>query len=587
MPLFNNNRKAQRGAGDRTAAEREQARAERELHRAQRLGDAADSPPPAPTTDDTAQTDGREPRLPLENPDTASGPPALDPATPDSTAHTADAAEVHIDHPVMPVSEEITVPFQAAAEEPPVEDWMASSSSEEPDTHPGVLESLEQHTPDSGPVAERHDAEEIVVAPPQDAAIDPDPVEFSVPVKLPPPPPAPERLPPLPSGNRRRGKHRDPLLERRAKRVREHRKAPHPAGGRITWARATALLGLVVAIALIVFLVLLLQPLHGSGHGKVIVNIPARSSSSKIGSILQRDGVVSSGFFFELRAFLDGKRSDLHSGSFQLEKDMSYGAAISALSKPPPPKIPVKVLIPEGENRRQIADIARADGLTGSYLTASVHSPLLDPAHYGAPHGTPDLEGFLFPATYDMNAGTPVSKLVAEQLIAFGENFGRDEITAAHALHVTPYQVLIVASMVEREAQIAGDRPKIAAVIYNRLRLGMPLGIDASIYYAVELQKKIATYTGELTESQLHSDSPYNTRTHTGLPPTPISNPGLASIEAAAHPAHVTYLYYVAGADGCGEQVFSTTAAKFEADAAAYHEAVRKNGGKPPVCKHH
>jgi len=115
----------------------------------------------------------------------------------------------------------------------------------------------------------------------------------------------------------------------------------------------------------------------------------------------------------------------------------------------------------------------------------------------------------------------------------------------------------------------------------------MPLGIDATIYYAVELQKKVATYTGELTESDLHIDSPYNTRTHTGLPPTPISNPGLASINAAAHPANVPYLYYVAGADGCGEQVFSTTAAEFETDAAAYHEAVRKNGGKPPVCKRH
>ena len=93
--------------------------------------------------------------------------------------------------------------------------------------------------------------------------------------------------------------------------------------------------------------------------------------------------------------------------------------------------------------------------------------------------------------------------------------------------------------MIEREAQTEHDRPLIAAVIYNRLREGIPLGIDATIYYAVELQKGIATYTGELTESQLKIDSPYNTRTHKGLPPTPISNPGEASIDAAAHPAHV------------------------------------------------
>jgi UPF0755 protein len=245
----------------------------------------------------------------------------------------------------------------------------------------------------------------------------------------------------------------------------------------------------------------------------------------------------------------------------------------------------VRVLIPEGETRLQIAQLAKADGLIGSYRKASERSPLLNPATYGAPKDTRDLEGFLFPATYDMIAGAPVSRLVAEQLTAFQERFGPDDVHRAHALHVTPYQLLTVASMVEREAQLPGDRPKIAAVIYNRLRAGMPLGIDATIYYAVEEAQGIATDTHELTESQLHIDSPYNTRTHRGLPPTPISNPGMASIEAAAHPAHVPYLYYVAGADGCGEQVFSTSYAQFEVDAAAYDAAVKKNGGKPPVCK--
>jgi cell division protein YceG involved in septum cleavage len=252
---------------------------------------------------------------------------------------------------------------------------------------------------------------------------------------------------------------------------------------------------------------------------------------------------------------------------------------------PPAPPPVVKVLIAEGKTRVQIAQIVAADGLKGSYRAASRKSPLLDPAVYGAPRGTPDLEGFLFPATYDMNPGAPVNRLVEEQLIAFRENFGASVFSRARALHVTPYQLLIVASMVEREARAPGDRPKIAAVIYNRLARGMPLGIDASIYYAVELGDGIATYTHELTEAQLHIDSPYNTRTHVGLPPTPISNPGTASMQAAAHPAHVPYLYYVAGADGCGEQVFSTTFAQFERDAAAYDAAVKRNGGKPPVCK--
>jgi cell division protein YceG involved in septum cleavage len=257
-------------------------------------------------------------------------------------------------------------------------------------------------------------------------------------------------------------------------------------------------------------------------------------------------------------------------------------------SSPPKAVAPapvVKVVVPEGKTRLQIAQIAAAAGLTGSYRADSRHSALLDPAHYGAPPGTDVLEGFLFPATYDMDPGANVSRLVDEQLLAFQERFGASEISSARRLHVTPYQLLIVASMVEREALIAHDRPLIAAVIYNRLRQGMPLGIDATIYYAVELETGIATYTHELTTAQLHIESPYNTRTHTGLPPTPISNPGMASIEAAAHPARVPYLYYVAGADGCGEQVFSTTFAQFERNAAAYQAAVAGNGGHPPTCK--
>jgi UPF0755 protein len=259
-------------------------------------------------------------------------------------------------------------------------------------------------------------------------------------------------------------------------------------------------------------------------------------------------------------------------------------------SKPPPPPVArpvVRITIPEGETRPQIASIAKAKGLTGSYLAATgrssidVRSPLLDPVRYGAPRGTPNLEGFLFPATYELYAGSPVSKLVAEQLYALEENFGAAEVRSAHALHITPYQLLIVASMVEREALLERDRPRVAAVIYNRLRLGMALGIDSTIRYALH------DYTEPLTEAQLHSDSPYNTRTHTGLPPTPISNPGVASIEAAAHPAHVPYLYYVNGADGCGELVFSTAYAQFERNSAAYQEALNRNGGRVPTCRRH
>ncbi len=246
--------------------------------------------------------------------------------------------------------------------------------------------------------------------------------------------------------------------------------------------------------------------------------------------------------------------------------------------KPPPPLAIVKLTIPEGFTRSQIAALARADGLKGSYLVASKRSSQLDPARYGAPATTPNLEGFLFPATYELYAGTPASRLVSEQLAAFRENFGGGEVHRAKVLGVTPYELLIVASIIEREVAVPHDRPLVAAVIYNRLRLHMTLGVDSTLRYALH------DFTHPLTESQLASNSPYNTRTHQGLPPTPISNPGLAAITAAAHPAKVSYLYYVAGADGCGEQVFSTSYAQFERNVAAYREALQKNGGRVPTC---
>ncbi len=254
---------------------------------------------------------------------------------------------------------------------------------------------------------------------------------------------------------------------------------------------------------------------------------------------------------------------------------------------PPAPKI-VKMVIPEGYTGAQIASLARAEGLRGDYLKAAAHAEhagLLRPSAYGAPagiregHAAGGLEGFLFPATYEIHSGAPVSRLVSEQLTAFRENFGGGEVHRAKALGITPYELLVVASIVEREAATAHDRPLVAAVVYNRLRLNMTLGIDATLRYALH------DFIHPLTEAELASRSPYNTRIHKGLPPTPISNPGVAAIKAAARPAHVSYLYYVAGADGCGEQVFSTSNAEFERAAAAYREALRKNGGRVPTCK--
>jgi uncharacterized YceG family protein len=150
------------------------------------------------------------------------------------------------------------------------------------------------------------------------------------------------------------------------------------------------------------------------------------------------------------------------------------------------------------------------------------------------------MEGFLFPATYDFFAKTPNRVLVQEQLTAFCDNWQQVDLAYARSRHLTPYDVLTIASMIEKEALSPDERPLVAAVIYNRLRRRMALGIDATIRYGLDIPP-----TQSITESELHSSSPYNTRDRLGLPPTPIANPGLASMQAAAHPAHVDYLYFV------------------------------------------
>jgi uncharacterized YceG family protein len=156
------------------------------------------------------------------------------------------------------------------------------------------------------------------------------------------------------------------------------------------------------------------------------------------------------------------------------------------------------------------------------------------------PRRRPNLEGFLFPATYEFLANTTSSRLVADQLQTFCEQWRTVDLRYARSKNLTPYDVLTIASMVERETIAPSERPLVAAVIYNRLHARMPLGIDATLRYGLHIPP-----TQSILESQLQSDNPYNTRKLTGLPPTPIANPGLASIRAAAHPAKVDYLYFV------------------------------------------
>jgi uncharacterized YceG family protein len=339
------------------------------------------------------------------------------------------------------------------------------------------------------------------------------------------------------------------------------------------------LLGGVALVVLVAawFLLSLFQPFHGDGKGRVSVVVPRGSSVSQAGDLLAKRGVVSSAFFFKLRAKLNGP-SEIKPGTYRLPRDISYGAAFDALSTGPPKPKTTDITITEGRTIKEVNRLLKKTSLRGSYTAAAGRSRVLRPQSYGAARSVHTLEGFLFPATYQVRVGAPTSDLVTKQLQAFHKNFGGVNLAYARSKKLTPYDVLIIASMVEREAAVARDRPLIASVIYNRLNQSIPLGIDATIRYGLD------NWTRPLRVSELQANGPYNTRTHQGLPPTPIGNPGLASIRAAANPKRTGYLYFVVKPCGRGEHVFLKTDAEFTRAAQRYESARQAKGGSPVNC---
>jgi UPF0755 protein len=233
-----------------------------------------------------------------------------------------------------------------------------------------------------------------------------------------------------------------------------------------------------------------------------------------------------------------------------LEEVRESGSSGEATPPPPPPK-PLRIVFPEGFTRAEMAErITAVNRLakerrgvtprldTRRYLAATANSKFARRfARDGRAHS---LEGFLFPATYEFTRRTTSGQLVEDQLEAFRRAWRKVDLAYARSKNLTQYDVLIIASMIEEEVIAPEERPLVAAVVYNRLRDGIALGIDATIRYALGVPP-----TESLRESHLEHPTPYNTREHLGLPPGPISNPGLASMQAAAHPADVDYLYFV------------------------------------------
>jgi uncharacterized YceG family protein len=351
------------------------------------------------------------------------------------------------------------------------------------------------------------------------------------------------------------------------------------------------ILATVVLILILVFLNSLFQPFVGEGHGKVVVDIPKGSSVGEVGNLLEKKGVISDGFIvsgstlFQARVTIAGKRSNLFAGKFTMQEGMSYGDAIDELSKEPKPAQQaskpgiVTVTIPEGQSRPITAKLVKEDGVKGNYLKATKKSKILNPEKYGGKN-VKNLEGFLFPDTWEYKTSKPVKDLVALQLQDFKKQIKKVNMKYAKSKNLTIYDVVTIASIIEREAAVPKQRKLVASVIYNRLHEGMTLGMDSTIRFAT------GNYEKPLTESELESSSPYNTRNHAGLPPGPINSPGLAAINAAAHPAKTEFLFFVNNPNSCNELAFAKTEEEFLANEAKYQKAREANGGnQPTTCK--
>jgi uncharacterized YceG family protein len=335
--------------------------------------------------------------------------------------------------------------------------------------------------------------------------------------------------------------------------------------------------GLVVVLGL-VFLFALFQPFAGEADGEPIsLKVPAGASVGEIGDLLAEEGVISNATLFEIRARLTGRADELYFGNHTFYPGMSYSAALDELGNQPL-KETLAIVIPEGLSRSETAETVEAAGLPGDYMKATISSPQLDPDDYGAQGRAENLEGFLFPATYELNPNSDVTDLVEQQLQAFKDNIAGVDMSYAKSKNLNIYDVVTIASMVEREVSVARERPIVAAVIYNRLSRGEPLFIDATTRFALD------NWTEPLTESDLAVDSPYNTRINAGLPPGPIGSPGLASIDAAAKPADTDVWLYVVKPGTCGEHVFSSSLDEHNANVARYQEAQAAAGGSPTDC---
>lgn len=298
-------------------------------------------------------------------------------------------------------------------------------------------------------------------------------------------------------------------------------------------------------------------PPASAGEIRTVI-IPPGLNAQDVAKILERQGVIGSATTFLIEVRLKDAAGSIKPGEYEFSADQDNDSVIEALIKGPAPET-FKLTIPEGLSIDQVSDRLLGE----AHLKPSGYAELAaDPSAFELPElggQTPDpdsLEGLLFPSTYFLAEGTDAETLIQLQLETFGSKTADVPWENTEALGITPYQAVIVASMIEKEARVPEERARVAAVIYNRLEAGMSLGIDATTRYALK------KWTEPLTKSDLEVDSPYNTRRVKGLPPGPIASPGLDALRAALEPEEVDFLYYVL-IDDEGHHFFTSSYEEF------------------------
>jgi UPF0755 protein len=284
-------------------------------------------------------------------------------------------------------------------------------------------------------------------------------------------------------------------------------------------------------------------PAPGDAEARTVLVEPGESAWA-IARRLEAAGLVRRAWAVVVAARLLGIAHRLQQGEYRFAPSQPALAMLRALARGD--RVAHRVTIPEGATVRQIADLLAAAGLADRERFLRV--ALREGRRFARPSladlPVDSLEGYLFPETYLLHRGMDEAALIERFLDEFEARVGPAVREAARARGVSLHQLLTIASMIEREARVPDERPVIAGVIYNRLRRGMRLEIDATVLYALGEHKPVVTF------ADLEVDSPYNTYRRDGLPPGPIANPGAAAIAAAAAPADVPYLYYVLRPDG-------------------------------------